>query len=138
MDYTDILQKLRYLATEDPTIYNLIETRFYPHPIQLEDENQSFPLINIRLMDSRSFPDKRLYPIKSFLFDCYYISSVSLDEANAMYTRFYDIINNNRYTLDSGAMVVTEDSGIVDASGLYAGQYLYILSNTWEVRKLNG
>ncbi len=138
MSVPAILQKLKTLAIEDQELYDLIETRFYPHPIQLELEDQQYPIINTRLMASTSFPDKKAYPIKSYLLDCYFISSNSLDEANAMYSRFYDIINNNRYSLDDGsAIVITEDSGIVDGSGIYGGQYLYVLTNTFEVRKIN-
>jgi hypothetical protein len=136
MDFTDITQKLKSLAVNDDTLYGLIEDRFFPHAIQIEDQDQSFPLINVHLLSSNTFPEKKLYPIKSFLFDCYYISNNSVDEANAIYERFHAIINNNKYALSSGVMVVAEDTGAYDVSGVYGGQHLYIISNTWEIRKI--
>lgn len=137
MDFTEILQKLRQLAIEDETIYSYIETRFFPHAIQVEEEDQVYPAVGIKLLRSYSLPDKQLYPLKTYYFDCVYVSETSIDEANAIYQRFYGIINNNRYTLDSGVMVVKEDSGIMDVSGIYAGKYLYALTNTIEVRKID-
>ena len=136
MDFTEISQKLKALALNNDTLYGYIEDRFYPHPIQVENADQAFPLVNIRLMASNTFDGKELYPLKSFLFECYYISSNSLDEANAIYEAFHGIINNNKYALTSGVMVVREDTGAYDMSGIYGGQYLYVISNTWEVRKL--
>jgi hypothetical protein len=137
MDFTEILQKLRQLAIEDETLYSLIETRFFPHAIQVELEDQVYPAVGTRLLKSYSMPGKELYPIKSYLFDCVYVSEKSIDEANDVYKRFYAIINNNRYTLDSGVMVVKEDSGLIDISGIYGKRYLYALSNTLEVRKID-
>lgn len=130
MDFTNVTKKLKELATNDPTLYAFIETRFYPNSVEIS--TIAYPCLNMRLLVGT--PNRDQYPIKTYLFESYYISENSLDESNEIYKRFYAIINNNRYALDAGNMVIREDTGLIDASGTYADKYLYVLTNTWEAK----
>jgi len=133
MDYLDIVHKLKFEAQNDGNLYALIGDRFRPQLVQLNEE-LVFPLISFHLLTSS--PNRDQYPVKTYLFQTNYVSESSLDEANKVYTTFYDIINNNRYNTDLGNFVIKEDNGITDASGIYGKRYLYVLSNLWIVRKI--
>lgn len=134
-DFTDVLQKMKYVANNDNTLYSLIQDRFYPRPLNVEGEEQ-YPLINCHLFSTPINQAHKRINVKTFIFDTYYVSEESIDECTALYNAFYAIINNTRHTLDTGAMTVIEDSGVMDVSGIFGDKTLYILTNSWETRKL--
>lgn len=135
MNYTDILQKFKYLANNDEALYSLIEDRFFPKPLDTEGDEE-YPLINCHLAFAPKDFLHRIYPTQLYLFDTYYVSENSTDQANELYMAFHAIINNNSYTFQTGVGVVHEDSGLMDVSGIYKDKKLYILTNTWAVRKI--
>jgi hypothetical protein len=126
-----VLHQLRKSAVEDAELFSRIGTRFFPQPVDLESEENIYPLLTYSV--SGGFRDFDGYPASEAFFEVFAISENTVDEAIEIYEKFINLIHQKRFTDPESSfhVMVVEDSKPIDASGIFGeSKVLYIITGT--------
>lgn len=137
MDHNFIIKSIRNEVITDTELYTKIESRFFPHAINLGGDDITYPFISF--VFSGGSPDRDKYPHKVAMLEFYFVSDSSMDQAYGLYNRFIEVINNKRFMSEDKTFnfCIYEDSLCIDSTTLINGKLVYIASNTMVARTMS-
>ena len=128
-----IYKTLRKTLIEDPDINSLIKNRFYPQRSNIV--NTTFPCVTFNFAGGT--PDQDYYPIDRILVEMNFCSKDNYDDCFILYEKIRFLINTNKFTSSDGEIFsIYEDTLPINDTIFINNEPVYILSNTWLVKKI--
>lgn len=131
-----VFQTIRKQALDSAALNSIIGGRLYPQRTDFESDSNTYPYITYSLVGG--FPDQDSYEADILLLEVMYVSDKSVDQCYKMYNLFNSTINKQGFK-EAGSnrfFSVKQDSIPIDASGVFGGNILYIISNLYEIRTI--
>ena len=112
----------------DTAVFALVADRVYP--TRVETTGLVLPAVSFSILGG-SLSDN---PYRETELQFAYVSEVGIDQALEIYGAVNAVLHQNQWTANSVNYRVIEASAPVDATDDYMGRWLYVISNTYEIK----